>query len=147
MGRNHSHLSKAWIGINVDEWHRRIAYQRSYDGVAVIVLTTSCCVAVRRLGATRVSCRGFTMSIPGSIRGLMDLLRGLVPVKALHAFACKAGFEQDFLSHFGGKVLRSGSGHDAPFWMGLVQRKLVVGLQRENVPAKLNGPYNVKVNI
>nr|XP_033514276.1 uncharacterized protein LOC104105055 isoform X2 [Nicotiana tomentosiformis] len=103
------------------------------SGVAGNILAISCCTAVRKLGSGRVSCPLFTASIEDALVELMNLSHRLVSVDKLHYLATEAGFEEDFLFHFGRKVLPSNSIEDVEFWIGLVQRKLSNAFHRENV--------------
>lgn len=88
---------------------------------------------MRKLGSGRVSCPLFTASIEDALVELMNLSHRLVSVDKLHYLATEAGFEEDFLFHFGRKVLPSNSIEDVEFWIGLVQRKLSNAFHRENV--------------
>ncbi|XAR67692.1 hypothetical protein NMG60_11002562 [Bertholletia excelsa] len=108
-----------------------IEYARS--GVAGIVLAISCCAAVRKLGSGRLSCPLFSVSIEDVIVELMDLSHSLVSVGKLHHLATEAGFEEDFLLHFGTKVLPGKNIDDVEFWIGLVQKKLTIAFHRESV--------------
>ncbi|XP_009787778.1 uncharacterized protein LOC107789494 [Nicotiana tabacum] len=103
------------------------------SGVAGNILAISCCTAVRKLGSGRVSCPLFSASIEDALVELMNLSHRLVSVDKLHYLATEAGFEEDFLFHFGRKVLPSNSIEDVEFWIGLVQRKLSNAFHRENV--------------
>ncbi|KAF3673747.1 hypothetical protein FXO37_06791 [Capsicum annuum] len=103
------------------------------SGVAGNVLAISCCTAVRKLGSGRVSCPLFSASVEDALVELMNLSHTLVSIDKLHYLATEAGFEEDFLVHFGRKVLPSNSIEDVEFWIGLVQRKLSNAFHRENV--------------
>lgn len=61
---------------------------------------------------------------------LMELSHSLVSVDKLHHLATEAGFEQEFLSHFGKKALPS---EEIEFWIGIVQKKLSLAFHRESV--------------
>ncbi|XP_057783209.1 uncharacterized protein LOC131001052 isoform X2 [Salvia miltiorrhiza] len=69
----------------------------------------------------------------GSLRTFMTMASDLVSFDKLHSLATEAGFEEDFLSHFGSRVLPSKNSEDREFWIGLVHRKLSVALERESV--------------
>lgn len=103
------------------------------SGVAGVILAISCCTAVRKLGLGRIACALFTESIDDVLVELMDLSCSLVTVDKLHHLALEAGFEDDFLFHFGKKVLPNKNIEDVEFWIGLVQKKLLVAFHRENV--------------
>ncbi|KAK9078330.1 hypothetical protein SSX86_002387 [Deinandra increscens subsp. villosa] len=103
------------------------------SGVAGVVLAISCCAAVRKLGSSRISCASLSESIDDVLLELMDLSCSLVTVDKLHHLALEAGFESDFLSHFGKKVLPNTNIEDVEFWIGLVQKKLLLAFHRESV--------------
>ncbi|KAA8541765.1 hypothetical protein F0562_022917 [Nyssa sinensis] len=103
------------------------------SGVAGIILAMSCCAAVGKLGSGRISCPLFSISIEDVFIELMNLSYSLVSVDKLHHLATEAGFEEDFLSHFGTKVLPCKNSEEIEFWIGLVQKKLSVALHRESV--------------
>lgn len=104
-----------------------------FSGVAGVILGISCCTAVRKLGSGRISCPQFAASIDDALVELRDLSCDLVSVDKLHQLAIEAGFEEDFLSHFGKKVIPSKNIEDVEFWIGLVQDKLSLAFHRESV--------------
>ncbi|XP_048129549.1 uncharacterized protein LOC115737430 isoform X3 [Rhodamnia argentea] len=151
-------ISMAWLGQDVHQWHKRISYQvavygmlttaveveillsheRSNNpsvvreiGVAGIVIAISCCSAVAKLGPRQSSCRMLSMSIDAILLELMELSRGLVSVEKGHQLATEAGFELDFLTHFGRKFLPSEESEELEFWIGLAQKKLSLAFQKE----------------
>ncbi|GFY97071.1 LETM1-like protein [Actinidia rufa] len=103
------------------------------SGVAGIILAISCCAAVKKLGAGRVSCPLFSVAIEDVLIELMDLSHSLVSVDKLYSLATEAGFEEDFLLHFGTKVLPGNNIEEVEFWIGLVQKKLSTAFHRESV--------------
>ncbi|KAM7471762.1 hypothetical protein LguiA_009945 [Lonicera macranthoides] len=103
------------------------------SGVAGIILAISCCAALGKLGSARISRPLFSVSIEDALVELMNLSHSLVSVDKLHHLTSEAGFEEAFLSHFGAKVLPMKNIEDIEFWIGLVQKKLSVAFQRENV--------------
>ncbi|XP_057504630.1 uncharacterized protein LOC130788111 isoform X2 [Actinidia eriantha] len=103
------------------------------SGVAGIILAISCCAAVKKLGAGRVSCPLFSVAIEDVLIELMDLSHSLVSVDKLYSLATEAGFEEDFLLHFGTKVLPGKNIEEVEFWIGLVQKKLSTAFHRESV--------------
>ncbi|XP_058074252.1 uncharacterized protein LOC131222995 isoform X3 [Magnolia sinica] len=115
----------------------RWAVEYTESGVAANILATSCCIAAKKLGVGRISSPSFTSSLPDAIGELMDALYGLVSMDKLHSLASVAGFEQEFLAHFGSKILLNNTNPEVVFWLGLVQRKLVAAFQREGVVASL----------
>ncbi|MFS8000139.1 hypothetical protein Hanom_Chr12g01174851 [Helianthus anomalus] len=103
------------------------------SGVAGVILAISCGTAVRKLGSTRISCPEFTASVDDALVELKDLSRDLVSIDKLYHLSTEAGFEPDFLSYFGKKILPSKNIEDLEFWIGLVQEKLCVAFHRESV--------------
>ncbi|KAL0341994.1 UNVERIFIED_CONTAM: hypothetical protein Scaly_1862000 [Sesamum calycinum] len=96
-------------------------------------MAITCCAAVGKLGSGRISCSFFSDSIEDAMIELMNMAHDQVTVDKLHHLATEAGFEEDFLSHFGSKVLPSKTIEDIEFWIGLVQEKLSAAFQRESV--------------
>nr|XP_043623924.1 uncharacterized protein LOC122595596 [Erigeron canadensis] len=103
------------------------------SGVAGVILAISCCAAVRKLGSGRVACALLTESIDDVLVELMELSCSLVTVDKLQHLALEAGYEDEFLLHFGKKVLPNKNIEDVEFWIGLVQEKLVSAFHRESV--------------
>lgn len=88
---------------------------------------------MRKLGSGRIACALFTESIDDILVELMDLSCSLVTADKLHQLALEAGFEDEFLLHFGKKVLPNKNIEDVEFWIGLVQKKLMFAFHREGV--------------
>ncbi|XP_022843036.1 uncharacterized protein LOC111366519 isoform X2 [Olea europaea var. sylvestris] len=153
-------LAMAWNGVDVNAWHKHVAYQvavyallkaaievelflshkRSNNpspvleiGIAGTIMAISCCAAVGKLGSARISCPLFSNSIEEASIELMTMSHSLVPLEKLHHLATEAGFEDNFLSQFGSKILPSKNVEDTEFWIGLIQRKLSTALHRESV--------------
>ncbi|PWA89272.1 LETM1-like protein [Artemisia annua] len=103
------------------------------SGIAGIILAISCCSAVTKLGSGRFSCPEFSAVANNALAQLRDLACDLASVDKLHHLSIEAGVEDDFLSHFGKKVIPSKSIEDVEFWIGLVQEKLSVAFHRESV--------------
>lgn len=103
------------------------------SGVAGIIVAISCCAAIGKLGPGRISSPMFKMSIEDASIELMDISYSFVSVDMLHQLATEAGFEPDFLSHFGKKVLPCNNIEELEFWIGLAQKKLLVAFLRESV--------------
>ncbi|KAM7255613.1 hypothetical protein ACFE04_008511 [Oxalis oulophora] len=101
------------------------------SGVAGIIVAISCCAAVEKLGSYRISCPSFTFSSEDILLNLMDLSKSLVTVEKLHQLAKMAGFEHNFLSHFGKKVLPSDDTEEIEFWIGLAHKKLSAAFYEE----------------
>lgn len=107
--------------------------RKIFSGVAGIIVAISCCVAIGKLGPGRISCPMFKMSIEDASIELMNISYSFVSVDKLHQLATEAGFEPDFLSHFGKKVLPCNNVEELEFWIGLAQKKLLVAFHRESV--------------
>ncbi|KAH9714227.1 LETM1 domain-containing protein [Citrus sinensis] len=107
--------------------------RKTFSGVAGIIVAISCCVAIGKLGPGRISCPMFKMSIEDASIELMNISYSFVSVDKLHQLATEAGFEPDFLSHFGKKVLPCNNVEELEFWIGLAQKKLLVAFHRESV--------------
>ncbi|PIN20957.1 hypothetical protein CDL12_06352 [Handroanthus impetiginosus] len=114
------------------------------SGVAGTIMAITCCCAAGKLGSGRLSCSSFSNSIEDALVELMNMAHDLVSVDKLHQLATEAGFEEDFLCHFGRKILPSKNIEDIEFWIGLVQRKLSVAFQRESV---IKGRHNLSDKI
>ncbi|KAJ1388758.1 LETM1-like [Sesbania bispinosa] len=81
--------------------------------------------AVVKLGSGRICCPLIVLSLEDVLVKLMDFSLNLASVDKLHQLATEAGFERDFLYHFGGKVLPSEKTEDLEFWIGLAHKKLL----------------------
>lgn len=103
------------------------------SGIAGTIMAITCCAAFGKLGSARISCSSLSNSIDQTLIELMTMASDLVSLEKLHSLATEAGFEEDFLSHFGSRVLPSKNSDDIEFWVGLVHRKLSVALERESV--------------
>ncbi|KAI5602655.1 hypothetical protein BDE02_01G169100 [Populus trichocarpa] len=101
------------------------------SGVAGIIVAISCCAAVGKLGSERICCPLFTLSLEDVLIELMDLSHSIVEVDKLHKLATEAGFELDFLSHFGAKVFPCNKTEELELWIGLAQQKLSLALSKE----------------
>ncbi|KAM1113830.1 hypothetical protein ACFX1Q_046508 [Malus domestica] len=118
---------------------RKWSMEYAGSGAAGMVVTISCCAAVAKLGNGRVKCPCFSFSIEDVMVELMDHSHSLVSVERLHKLATEAGFEVDFLSHFGRKVLLSNKSEEVEFWFGLAHKKLSTAFSKERViPGKQN---------
>ena len=96
-------------------------------------MAISCCVAVEKLGTRRITCPSFTFSIEDVMVQFLDHAYSLVSVEKLHQLATKAGFELDFLDHFGRKVVPSKKSEELEFWIGLAQKKLSIAFHKETL--------------
>ncbi|KAF6163445.1 hypothetical protein GIB67_029294 [Kingdonia uniflora] len=116
----------------------------TFSGVAEVIHSICFCAAVDKL-AKRVSCPRFTLSIPEIMGELMDLSYSLVSMDRLHSLASKAGVEQEFLAHFGSKVLPNKEIREVAFWIGLVYKRLCVAFRRESFISSREGFNNRKI--
>lgn len=98
----------------------------TFSGVAGMVVAISCCAAVGKLSSGHITCPFLTLSVKDVMIELMDLAHSLVLVEKLHQLATEAGFELDFLSHFGKQVISSKRSEELEFWIGLAQKKLSI---------------------
>ncbi|XP_048439984.1 uncharacterized protein LOC103966463 isoform X2 [Pyrus x bretschneideri] len=112
---------------------RKWSMEYAGSGVAGMVVAISCCAAVAKLGYGRVKCPYFAFSLDDVIVELMDHSHSLVSVERLHNLATEAGFELDFLSHFGRKVLLSNKSEEVEFWIGLAYKKLSMAFNKESM--------------
>ncbi|XP_060675784.1 uncharacterized protein LOC107428532 isoform X3 [Ziziphus jujuba] len=96
------------------------------SGVAGMVVAISCCAAVGKLSSGHITCPFLTLSVKDVMIELMDLAHSLELVEKLHQLATEAGFELDFLSHFGKQVISSKRSEELEFWIGLAQKKLSI---------------------
>ncbi|CAN1215787.1 Mitochondrial distribution and morphology protein 38, partial [Linum perenne] len=101
------------------------------SGVAGIILAISGCAAVRKVGSGKVSSPMLACSSENVLVELMDSSHNLVEVEKLHQLAIDAGFEHNFLSHFGSKILPCNKTEELEFWIGLAQKKLSVAFYDE----------------
>ncbi|XP_042049481.1 uncharacterized protein LOC121795100 [Salvia splendens] len=112
------------------------------SGIAGTIMAITCCATVGKLGSGRISCSSLSNSINQTLIELMTMASDLVSLEKLHSLATEAGFEEDFLSHFGSRVLPSKNSEDIEFWIGLVHRKLSAALERESVIEGRHGLSN-----
>ncbi|XP_020528606.1 uncharacterized protein LOC18443351 isoform X3 [Amborella trichopoda] len=120
--------------------------------VAVSILALSSIVAIGKLGSGRICCPILTSSLQIVIGRLMDLLHSFVLLENVHQLAFEAGVEQEFLEHFGSKILYYEPNKEVTFpnkevifWMELVRTKLSTAFLRESVIASLESSSKTKV--
>ncbi|KAG9449181.1 hypothetical protein H6P81_009146 [Aristolochia fimbriata] len=123
---------------------RKLSADYEESGAAVIILAISCCLAIRKC-TRRISFPLFTSSIPELVAKFMNLLQDLFPLDKLHKLASVAGFEHEFLIHYGSNAPYCDASEDGLFWMGLVHRKLILAFQREGLVANLEDFYDPKI--
>ena len=99
-------------------------------------MAITCCSAVVKLGARRICCPLFVLSLEDALVKLMDFSLNLAPVDKLHRLATEAGFELNFLSHFGGKVFPNEKTEDLEFLIGLAHKKLLKAFCEESITSK-----------
>lgn len=105
--------------------------RKEFSGIAGMVVAISCCAAVEKLGPRRVTCSSCKFSIKDVMVEFMDRAHSLVTVEKLHQLSNEAGFESDFLTHFGRKIVPSKKSEELEFLIGLAQRKLSVAFHKE----------------
>ncbi|XP_048443052.1 uncharacterized protein LOC103944837 isoform X3 [Pyrus x bretschneideri] len=155
MNMRHSELVEWFIVVELPRMAgffipllRKWSMEYAGSGVAGMVVAISCCAAVAKLGNGRVKCPYFSFSIEDVMVELMDHSHSLVSVERLHNLATEAGFEVDFLSHFGRKVLLSNKSEEVEFWIGLAHKKLSTAFSKESViPGKQNFHDKVQADI
>ncbi|XP_028756088.1 uncharacterized protein LOC114715412 isoform X2 [Neltuma alba] len=103
------------------------------SGVAGIIVAITCCTAVVKLGSGHISCPLLISSFKGVLVELMDHSLDLATVDKLHHLATDAGFELDFLRHFGKRILPSEKIEDLEFWIGLAHEKLMKAFHEESI--------------
>ncbi|CAN0858699.1 hypothetical protein LINGRAHAP2_LOCUS7411 [Linum grandiflorum] len=101
------------------------------SGVAGIILAISGCSAVGKVGSGKISSPMLACSTENVLVELMDSSHNIVEVEKLHQLAIDAGFEHNFLSHFGSKILPCNKTEELEFWIGLAQKKLSVAFYDE----------------
>ncbi|KAK7349197.1 hypothetical protein VNO77_06373 [Canavalia gladiata] len=103
------------------------------SGIAGIIVAITSCSAVVKLGSRRICCPLLILSLEDILVKLMDFSLNLASVHKLHQLATEAGFELNFLSHFGGKVFPSEKTEDLEFWIGLAHKKLLKVFCEESI--------------
>ncbi|KAL5176398.1 Mitochondrial proton/calcium exchanger protein [Glycine soja] len=150
LARSGPALAMAWIGKDVHEWHRRIAYQVAVHALIKAAIGLEILlsherlnefspvkeIAVVKLGARRICCPLLVLSLEDVLVKLMDFSLNLAPVDKLHRLATEAGFELNFLSHFGGKVFPNEKTEDLEFLIGLAHKKLLKAFCEESITSK-----------
>ncbi|KAG5001585.1 hypothetical protein JHK87_022657 [Glycine soja] len=105
-------------------------------GIAGIIVAITCSNAVVKLGAWRICCPLLVLSLEDILVKLMDFSLNLAPVDKLHRLATEAGFELNFLSHFGGNVFPNEKTEDLEFLIGLAHKKLLKAFCEESITSK-----------
>ncbi|KAK7381672.1 hypothetical protein VNO80_00218 [Phaseolus coccineus] len=106
------------------------------SGIAGIIVAITCCSAVVKFGSRHICCSLLVLSLEDVMVKLMDFSLNLASMDKLHQLATEAGFEQNFLYHFGGKVLPSEKTEDLEFWIGLAHKKLLKAFSEESITLK-----------
>ncbi|XP_027906879.1 uncharacterized protein LOC114166358 isoform X2 [Vigna unguiculata] len=106
------------------------------SGIAGIIVAITCCSAVVKFGSRHICCSLLVLSLEDVLVKLMDFSPNLASIDKLHQLATEAGFEQDFLYHFGGKVFPSEKTEDLEFWIGLAHKKLLKAFNEESITLK-----------
>lgn len=108
-------------------------------------MAITCCTAVVKLGSGRISCPVLISSFKDVLVKLMDHSLDLATLDKLHHLATEAGFEPDFLLHFGKRILPSEKIEDLEFWIGLAHKKLVNAFHEESIISNMQN-LQYKVN-
>ncbi|ESW07647.1 hypothetical protein PHAVU_010G146900 [Phaseolus vulgaris] len=106
------------------------------SGIAGIIVAITCCSAVVKFGSRHICCSLLVLSLEDVMVKLMDFSLNLASMDKLHQLATEAGFEENFLYHFGGKVLPSEKTEDLEFWIGLAHKKLLKAFSEESITLK-----------
>ncbi|KAJ0986095.1 hypothetical protein J5N97_004451 [Dioscorea zingiberensis] len=130
---------------SVERWASEYTKRRISNDLGMILLVINSCAAVRKLGAQRISCPAFYMSLADTVWELFESSRGLGSIGISYQFATMDGHETEFLSIFGQKVLHHNAEEEILFWMKLLQEKLVSAFVREGFLSKLKCFFNSKV--
>ncbi|KAK7255432.1 hypothetical protein RIF29_28841 [Crotalaria pallida] len=101
--------------------------------VAGIIVAITCCSAVVKLGTRRICCPILLLSLENVLVKLMDYSLNLASVDKLHQLAIDAGFELNYLSHFGRNLLPSEKTEDLEFWIGLAHKKLLKAFGEKSI--------------
>ncbi|KAK4267421.1 hypothetical protein QN277_024204 [Acacia crassicarpa] len=112
---------------------KRWSMEYAGSGVAGIIVAITCCTAVVKLGSGRISCPLLISFFEDVLVKLMDHSLDLATVDKLHHLATEAGFELDFLLHFGKRILPSEKIEDLEFWIGLAHEKLLKAFHEESI--------------
>lgn len=99
-------------------------------------MAITCCSAVVKLGSRRLGSPLLVLALEDVLVKLMDFSLNLASVDKLHQLATEAGFELNFLSHFGGKVFPSEKTEDLEFWIGLAHKKLLKAFSEKSITSK-----------
>ncbi|KAI4355606.1 hypothetical protein L6164_004363 [Bauhinia variegata] len=117
------------------------------SGVAGIIVAITCCTAVVKLGSRSRFFPLLVSRLKDVLVKFMDFSLNLASLEKLHQLAIGAGFELDFLSHFGRKILPSEKVEDLEFWIGLAHKKILKALQEESIILnKLNLHYKIQLD-
>ncbi|RDX65393.1 hypothetical protein CR513_55957, partial [Mucuna pruriens] len=118
------------------KWSVEYAGRKVFSGIAGIIVAITCCSAVVKLGSRRICCPLLVLSLEDVLVKFMGFSLNLASVDKLHQLAIEAGFERNFLFHFGGKVFPSEKTEDLEFWIGLAHKKLLKAFCEENITSK-----------
>ena len=107
-------------------------------------MAITCCTAVVKLGSGLISCSALVLSLKDVLVKLMDFSLKLASLYKLQQLATEAGFESNFLSHFGKKILPSEEVEDLEFWIGLAHKKLLKDFREESI---ISGNQNLHYKV
>ncbi|XP_057736247.1 uncharacterized protein LOC130951575 isoform X3 [Arachis stenosperma] len=113
------------------------------SGIAGIIVAITCCTAVVKLGCGRIRRPIPVLCFEDVLVKLMDFSLNLASVDKLHQLATEAGFELNFLLHFGKKILPSEKTEELEFWIGLAHKKLQKALSEESIMSNKKSEHKI----
>ncbi|XP_020966714.1 uncharacterized protein LOC107616797 isoform X2 [Arachis ipaensis] len=113
------------------------------SGIAGIIVAITCCTAVVKLGCGRIRCPIPVLCFEDVLVKLMDFSLNLASVDKLHQLATEAGFELNFLLHFGKKILPSEKTEELEFWIGLAHKKLQKAFSEESIMSNKKSEHKI----
>ncbi|XP_020986275.1 uncharacterized protein LOC107463883 isoform X3 [Arachis duranensis] len=113
------------------------------SGIAGIIVAITCCTAVVKLGCGRIRRPIPVLCFEDVLVKLMDFSLSLASVDKLHQLATEAGFELNFLLHFGKKILPSEKTEELEFWIGLAHKKLQKAFSEESIMSNKKSEHKI----
>ncbi|XLR42924.1 hypothetical protein HN51_026952 [Arachis hypogaea] len=113
------------------------------SGIAGIIVAITCCTAVVKLGRGRIRRPIPVLCFEDVLVKLMDFSLSLASVDKLHQLATEAGFELNFLLHFGKKILPSEKTEELEFWIGLAHKKLQKAFSEESIMSNKKSEHKI----
>ncbi|KAL4285931.1 hypothetical protein AHAS_Ahas19G0035500 [Arachis hypogaea] len=125
------------------QWSVEYAGRKAFSGIAGIIVAITCCTAVVKLGCGRIRCPIPVLCFEDVLVKLMDFSLNLASVDKLHQLATEAGFELNFLLHFGKKILPSEKTEELEFWIGLAHKKLQKAFSEESIMSNKKSEHKI----